>query len=329
MIGEGRIVEGRDDDPSSVRALSAVPKVVISQREDVGLPQHVVVDGGCASVGVVVITYNAGRVIGACLASLLSQTVQPEKIVVVDCGRTDSTRDILSRFPNVSVVASEKGFARQRNAGAKHISSKYILFVDADMVLDPYLIEEALTLAAAGFESLVIPERFVGSGYWGRVRAFERRFYDGINCIEGARWHTRSAYVSVGGYDDALELGEEWDIDERMRNHYCVGRTLRGILCDEGGPSLQSLLRKKAYYTLHSDGFRHFRAKHPSRAAQILSPSFRLWLFARHPLWLLLHPALAAGVMVLGAGELAIVRSVRVRLHFASDPWRGPEKALG
>lgn len=51
-----------------------------------------------ASVSVVIPTLNAGREIGGLLDSLLSQTVVPGEILVVDSSSEDATQGIVSSY---------------------------------------------------------------------------------------------------------------------------------------------------------------------------------------------------------------------------------------
>ena len=274
------------------------------------------------TIAAVVITYNAESKIRDCLDSLLNQTVPPFEIIVVDCGSTDNTLEILDRYGVVKHVTQKKGFAVQRNIGANLSSSSYLIFIDADMILPKKLFEECLYYLSHSYDSLVVPERFVGTGFWGHVRSFERTFYDSVTWIEGARWFRRDVFFEIGGYDESLPLGEEWSLDESVRSQYRVGRAKHTILCAEGELRLRDLLRKKAYYVEHSSGFDAFRKKHPERASKVLSPLLRASLFLQHPLTLARHPLLSLGLLLLGGGELAVNYSPFLRTRLASDPWK-------
>lgn len=274
------------------------------------------------TVAAIIITYNAGATIRACLDSLAEQTAPVCETIVVDCGSADDTLEILQDYELVQHVTKEKGFAVQRNLGAKISTSKFLIFIDADMILPATLVEECLRYSKDGFDSLVIPETFVGTGYWGRVRGFERSFYDSVLWIEGARWFRRDVFFGVGGYDERLPLGEEWDLDESVRSKYRVGRVAPVIRCAEGDLTLRNLLRKKAFYVEHSEGFEAFKKKHPVRASKVLSPVNRALLFLKRPLSIIRHPLLSTGILILGGGEIAVTYSSLIRNRLAKDPWQ-------
>jgi len=68
---------------------------------------------------VVVRTFNSSKTLGACLASLTSQTIRPE-IVVVDSGSTDDTLDVAARMADRVVELPHEAFSygRALNMGA-------------------------------------------------------------------------------------------------------------------------------------------------------------------------------------------------------------------
>ncbi len=274
-----------------------------------------------SNVAVVVITYNAERTLDQCIRSILSQSHPPAEIIAVDAGSTDGTLAILRSFPTLTILTSTPGFAAQRNLGAKRATSDYLLFIDSDMVLPGNLISEALEHANYGADALVIPETFSSYGLWGAVRSYERQFYDGVEWMESARWFRRSVFETLGGYDERCCLGEEWDLDERARQSFCVQRTTSPIWCNEGRVSLLKLLNKKAYYADISDGFSVFKRKHPIRASLVLNPRERLKLFINNRQLVYRHLFLFSAMAFLGSAEYLVSRIGPLRHVFAANPW--------
>ena len=131
---------------------------------------------------------------------------------------SDSTKNIALKFTG---KVFDKGPERsaQRNFGMIDKSSgKYVMYIDADMLLSPLLVEACVEemkkdkTAAA----LHIPEIVLGKSYFSRVRRFERSFYNGT-CIDGARFFLKSSFVSAGGFDESMSGPEDWDMDKKIK----------------------------------------------------------------------------------------------------------------
>lgn len=97
------------------------------------------------SVSIIVPVYNVSEYVDECLQSIASQDYQGrmECIIVDDCSQDDSVNHVrrfidyyCGRFHfSIIIQDSNKGVSAARNAGMKHVSGDYILFVDGDDVL--------------------------------------------------------------------------------------------------------------------------------------------------------------------------------------------------
>lgn len=223
----------------------------------------------------------------------------PVTLIVVDNSSLDSTRTLASRWADeVLVIGPER--SAQRNAGSRVTEAGFIGFIDSDMVLEPRVVEEATALLASGCVGVIVPEYTVGQGFWSRVRAFERAFYEGSDSIEGARFFTRSALSESGGFDETLTAAEDWDLTMRIRRLGRVSRTTARIAHDEGRVRYWSACRKKGRYAV---GIRRFQRKHGRIGLKLAldRPYLRRpWLLAR-------DPVLGMGLVALKAGESAAV----------------------
>ncbi len=101
-------------------------------------------------ISVIVPARNEADNIARCLDGLVSQTLQPREIIVVDDGSTDATPDILAgyaaRYPGLVRIAQARplppGWVGKCNAcqhGAGLASGDWLLFVDADTAGRPGL----------------------------------------------------------------------------------------------------------------------------------------------------------------------------------------------
>jgi len=249
-----------------------------------------------STVTVVVPTRNAERTLDACLQSLRNQSY-PCRTVVVDNGSTDSTVSIAEHGADVVLHAGPERSA-QRNLGARAFPADVVGFIDADMILDPTVVEEAVAALHNGAGSVIVPERTIGSGFWVEVRAFGRSFYDGSDAIEAARFFRWEIFERTGGFDEQLTGPEDLDLSDSARRLALVARTVAGIQHDEGTIGYLAACRKKPYY---AEGLRRYVAK---RGMSVVRQAARRpWM--RHPTQLLNRRG--AGLVALKAGEATAV----------------------
>jgi glycosyltransferase involved in cell wall biosynthesis len=169
-------------------------------------------------VSVIVTTKNEERNIGNCLKSIQLQTYKPIEIIIVDNNSTDKTKEIALGFTDVVV---DKGPERsaQRNHGICDLATgQYAMFIDADMILTPTLIESCVVgIQTKDVVALHIDEVILGRGLLAEVRRYERSFYSGT-VIDGARFFIRKTFCNIGGFDEGLPPGpEDWDLDKRLK----------------------------------------------------------------------------------------------------------------
>ena len=143
-------------------------------------------------VSIVITTKNEANNIENCLVSITKQTYSNIEVIVVDNNSTDKTFEIALKFTD---KVFNKGLERstQRNYGMSKIASgKYVMFLDADMILGPKATEACVSMAEnENWIALHIPEFVLGIKYFTRVRRFERSFYNGT-VIDGARFFKKS-----------------------------------------------------------------------------------------------------------------------------------------
>lgn len=98
-------------------------------------------------VSVIVVSWNSRDFLPACLASVKAQTHPSIELIVVDNGSTDgSGRLVREAHPAAHLVEQgvNTGFCAANNAGLKVAKGAYILFLNADAILTPRYLEEAL-----------------------------------------------------------------------------------------------------------------------------------------------------------------------------------------
>ncbi|MCK4821547.1 glycosyltransferase, partial [bacterium] len=116
-----------------------------------------------SKVSVIITTKNEEKHIENCLQAIKRQSYPPEKIeiIVVDNKSTDATKEIAGQFTkNVYDFGPER--SAQRNFGVSKSAGKYILYLDADMILSDNVIFECVEKCEKeNLIALYIPEKVV------------------------------------------------------------------------------------------------------------------------------------------------------------------------
>jgi GT2 family glycosyltransferase len=103
-------------------------------------------------VSIVTINYNQAEVTGELLDSLRRLTYPNVEVIVIDnFSPIDPTSFIISRYPEVKYIRSQKnlGFAGGNNLGIHHSTGEYLFFLNNDTEADPGFLEPLVNLFEA------------------------------------------------------------------------------------------------------------------------------------------------------------------------------------
>jgi glycosyltransferase involved in cell wall biosynthesis len=251
---------------------------------------------------VIIPTRDSAVDLERCLSSLARPGVAHEAIVV-DQASDDDTRGVAAAAGAIIVeVDRPKLYApptHSRNVGAAAASGDYLLHLDVDMTLAPTALDAAVQACRETDRVAVTLEEIDAAvGFWAECKALERRAYRRSPVLEAARFVRTTIFREVGGYDEDLGSGEDWDIHSRYAAIGSIGRVPAAVYHHLGSISYTRQLSKKFAYG-RSAG--NFRGKHRSaRFSQAMALSYmRSWrTFAG-------DPAHTVGFVALRLGEVA------------------------
>lgn len=176
-------------------------------------------------VSVVIATYNMSRFLGKSVQSALDQTYPNLEVCVVDDGSTDDTEQLLAKWrddPRVIVVRQKnQGQAVAKNRGAKETRGEFIAFLDADDYWLPTKIEKQMALFAKPATAVVYTEISCVDENdkelpHGEVRRHRGRVTEQLLLENFVPYVTtvvrRSAFEEVQGFDEAIDMGIDWDL---------------------------------------------------------------------------------------------------------------------
>ncbi len=133
-------------------------------------------------VSVVIPVYNEGKYIGACLESLMRQTVPADEIIVVDNNSTDDTVKIAKQYPVKIIKETKQGRGHARNRGFNKAQYDIIARTDGDSILPSNWIKR-------------IKKKFTDE----KIVAISgpAEFYDLPEFIQNTHWQTKTTWIKV------------------------------------------------------------------------------------------------------------------------------------
>jgi glycosyltransferase involved in cell wall biosynthesis len=176
------------------------------------------------AVSVVIPCHNYARFLPQAVASVLAQTYRDWEVIVVDDGSTDDTaavvRSLMARHPDRRIRLIQQanaGVSAARNAGITASRARYILPLDADDVIGPTMLEKTAAVLDATpgiaiastdvftFTDDDLPPQAMPLPAYSRELLLQRliMFYCSL--------YRREAWEKVGGYDESMRAGEDWD----------------------------------------------------------------------------------------------------------------------
>lgn len=239
-------------------------------------------------ISVIITTKNEERNMENILTSIMNQTFKDFEIIVVDNNSIDKTKEISEKF-GANVLNKGPERSAQRNFGVSRALGKYVVILDADMILEPQVLQECIEKFQEDKElkTITIREEPMGESFWAECKKLELEFYSSNpnSKTHAARFFEKKIFEEFNGYDLNLTGPEDWDLPERINKKYPKKYfTKAKIYHNEGDYGLWRILRKKFYYAQKASTYisKHGMKLTDSKFVYFLRPEFysysHLWL---------------------------------------------------
>ncbi len=293
-------------------------------------------------VSLVIPNHNGAATIERCVAAALASRHAKLEVIVVDDGSVDDSLERIRRFPcRVIALPRRRGAAAARNAGARASRGDVLFFTDADCLLQPDAVAQAVaTLGSA-------PDLAVGGTY--TPAAPEASFFDRFQSVFVHHFETRHAphadYLAThalaiapatlqrhGGFaEDGLAILEDVEFSHRLRRGGCrlvmnPAIQARHVFGYSLARSLRNACRKARYWTCYSLGAGDLLAD-SGTASRLLKLDVGAWcasaallatgLASAAPAWIVAAAALQAANACANRGLLDAFRRTH-GLRFAA-----------
>ena len=185
-------------------------------------------------IDVIIANKNNGNFLIQCIESVISQTLSPKEIIVVDDASTDDSISLLGPYVSsgkITLIQNQTslGVAKCRNLGVMHGTGDYITTLDAD---DFYydinkLSAEAQVIMHGGNNTIAFSDVMRVDMQSKKMWLFsdKRHLHEGdlsfhISHLKGfiPRDYivSRKIFMEVGGYNSNLRIYEDWDLKIKL-----------------------------------------------------------------------------------------------------------------
>lgn len=213
---------------------------------------------------IIIPTLNEERFVTRLLTSLVNQTYKDFEVIISDGGSADKTiaraRIFEKHFPVRIALEndqSQKGPSRGRNMGASVAKGDWLVFIDADGIAFPYMLERLAAYVRSHNPSFAT-SWFATDGETSADALFGiiANVYTELSIIMKKPLASgvftavkKQVFDGVGGYDEHIYFGEDYDITQRIVNAGYPLSIIRETLIQW---SLRRIKKKGKLYFFHS-----------------------------------------------------------------------------
>ncbi|MFZ6015194.1 MAG: glycosyltransferase [Patescibacteria group bacterium] len=172
------------------------------------------IHNSASDVSVVIPCYNHAEELGSTLESLVNQTINVKEVIVVDDASTDDMEPVINLFKEklpIDLIRHEqnRGAAAARNTGLRSAAGEFIIFLDADIVLEPTAIAKMHQVLQNNPNASFAFSDF----YWGRIH-FKGQPFNVVNLQKINYIHTSSLIRQrdMVEFDESLKKFQDWDL---------------------------------------------------------------------------------------------------------------------
>ena len=185
-------------------------------------------------ISIITPSFNQGRYIEATIRSVLDQGYPDLEHIVVDGGSTDETREILARYPHLTVISEpDRGQAEAVNKGLRLASGEIIGWLNSDDTYYPGALAGAAEAIAPAQGIFIAMGRCVYIDEEGRPTGAEHpsafashrrvvEIWKGYTIPNPAVFFHRMVYEECGGLDESLYFALDYDLFCRYTRRFAI-----------------------------------------------------------------------------------------------------------
>lgn len=174
------------------------------------------------TISIIIPLYNGKNYIESTINNLITQSLPPTQIIIIDDGSTDGAVEIVKKYPKIIYKYQEnKGPSAARNKGITIANTDLISFLDHDdiyptnkleLLHNEFLKDAKLSAVIGAFQYYFTSEK-AKQGY---TKIHEGNITN--HCLLGAGLFKKELFSSIGLFDENVLLADDFDWYQRLYN---------------------------------------------------------------------------------------------------------------
>ena len=183
-------------------------------------------------ISVVIPVKNGEGVISECLKAVVSQSIEPFEVMVVDGHSTDKTVEEAKTFPVRIIYEDFDTVGGARQVGLENARGEYIAFTDADCIPERNWLKNLIKELNGNIVGVGGSIKNIGEGFWRKsIALIMNTFVGSANSVQGRLFkekrfvksisgcnsmYRRETLVEIGGFNVTLSINEETELNRRL-----------------------------------------------------------------------------------------------------------------
>lgn len=192
-------------------------------------------------ISAVITTFNRANFLRKAIESVLNQTYRDFELLMLDNSSADNTEEVIKSFQDSKIryiKHTPLGISQARNLGVKEANGEFIAFLDDDDEWLPNKLQAELRVFdTSGRDAALVYGGFMRVNGDGRELNTHRPVLKGA-ILEDLLWQKdpfcgsasnpilrKSVIEELGGYDERVKTGEDWELYLRLAEKYKIDFT--------------------------------------------------------------------------------------------------------
>lgn len=175
----------------------------------------------------VVPAHNEERNISKLLDSITTQSYRSFEVIVSDSASEDNTSKVVEEYKKsfpyfLHLEEKTPNVASARNNGAQYAKGKYLIFLDADVIIEEHFLKAVVRHIQVDHPSMMTvwnrprPASWRGRIIFGLMNRIVQRVQNTHPAANGpCIIMKRTLFESISGFDESIYFGEDYDIVQR------------------------------------------------------------------------------------------------------------------